>query len=164
MKIASGGLGNHKQALAIHARGVNGLKQDMPAVAQSLFATGKILLGIGLVENAFEETAILEAIPVERISERERELLAESKQLFPKLPIDELHTLHIDEMGKNFSGSGMDTNVIGRLLIEGEKEPEKPNYRYIIVSDLSEASHGNSTGVGLADLITERLYKKIDLK
>lgn len=163
MKIASVGLGNHKQALAIHARGVIGLKQDMPAVANFLFATGKILMGIGLVENAFEESAFLEAIPVERIPVREQELLVESKKLFPSLPIDELDTLHIDEMGKNYSGSGMDTNVIGRLIIEGEEEPEKPNYRFIIVSDLSEASHGNSTGVGLADLTTERLYKKIDL-
>lgn len=163
MKIASVGLGNHKQALAIHARGVIGLKQDMPAVAQILFATGKILMGIGLVENAFEETALLEAIPVERIPEREKELLVVSKKLFPSLPIEKLDTLHIDEMGKNYSGSGMDTNVIGRLIIEGEKEPEKPNYRFIIVSDLSEESHGNSTGVGLADLTTERLYKKIDL-
>lgn len=163
MKIASVGLGNHKQALSIHARGVTGLKQDMPAVARELFASGKILLGLGLVENAFEQTAIVEAIPVEKIPEREKELLEEARNLFPSLPVDELDTLHVDEIGKNYSGSGMDTNVIGRLFIKGEKEPVKPNYRYIIASDLSEESHGNSTGIGLADLTTERLYKKIDL-
>src|SRR5690625_2363361 len=122
MKIASVGLGNHKQALAIHARGVIGLKQDMPAVARALFASDKILLGVGLVVNSFEETAIIEAIPVENIQEREQALLEESKNLFPSLPVDELDTLLIDEIGKNYSGSGMDTNVIGRLLIEGEKE------------------------------------------
>lgn len=163
MKIASIGLGNHKQALKIHARGTSGLKEDMPEVARGIFSSGKVLFGVGLVENAFEDTAIIEAIPVDNIQSREVELLQEAKRLFPSLPIDELDTLLIDEIGKDYSGSGLDTNVIGRLLIDGEEEPEKPNYTYIIASDLSEASHGNSTGIGLADLTTKRLYEKIDL-
>ena len=164
MKMASIGLGNHKQALAIHERGVIGLREHMPHVAAEIFKSGKVLMGIGLVENAFEETAEIEVIPVEKIAERESQLLVLSKKLFPRLPIDRLDILFIDKMGKNYSGSGMDTNVIGRVRIDGEQEPALPSYQQIIVSDLSEESHGNSTGIGLADLTTTRLFNKIDLQ
>ena len=164
MKMASIGLGNHKQALAIHERGVIGLREHMPYVAAEIFKSGKVLMGIGLVENAFEETAEIEVIPVEKIAEREPQLLVLSKKLFPRLPIDRLDILFIDKMGKNYSGSGMDTNVIGRVRIDGEQEPALPSYQQIIVSDLSEESHGNSTGIGLADLTTTRLFNKIDLQ
>ena len=164
MKMASIGLGNHKQALAIHERGVIGLKEHMPCVAEEIFKSGKVLMGIGLVENAFEETAEIEVIPVEKIAEREPQLLVLSKKLFPRLPIDQLDILFVDKMGKNYSGSGMDTNVIGRVRIDDEQEPTLPSYQQIIVSDLSEESHGNSTGIGLADLTTIRLFNKIDLQ
>lgn len=164
MKISSIGLGNHKQALAIHSYGVTGLKKHMPEVAKNVISSGKILMGVGLVENALEETAEIEAIPAEKIYEREKELLELSKRLFPKLPIEQLDILFIDEIGKNYSGSGMDTNVIGRLRIEGEQEPTFPDYKHIIASNLSEVSHGNATGIGLADLTTERLFQKINLR
>jgi hypothetical protein len=164
MKIASIGLGNHKQAQAIHTYGVHGIRDHMPKVAEVVFQTGKVLVGIGIVENAFEDTAEIEVIPVESISEREAELLTFSKTLLPKLPIEQIDILFVDKIGKNYSGTGMDTNVIGRIRILGTKEHAKPEIDYIIAGDLSEESHGNALGIGLADVTTERLFKKIDHK
>ncbi|MFC0470882.1 lactate racemase domain-containing protein [Halalkalibacter kiskunsagensis] len=164
MKISSIGLGNHKQAQAIHTYGVHGIRDHMPKVAEVVFQTGKVLMGIGIIENAFEDTAEIEAIPVESIQERESKLLSYSKTLLPKLPIDKVDILFVDKIGKNYSGTGMDTNVIGRIRILGTKEFTKPEIDYIIAGDLSEESHGNALGIGLADVTTEKLFKKVDYK
>jgi hypothetical protein len=94
--------------------------------------------------------------------ERESELLVRSKSLMPSLPIDEIDLLIVQEMGKNFSGTGMDTNIIGRARIHGVPEPETPSIKRIAVLDLSEESHGNATGVGMADFVTRRLVDKMD--
>src|SRR3712207_4795351 len=162
LKMASIGLGKHAQALALHAYGVKGIRDYMVEAGGAVFASGKVLFGVGIVENAYEETAVVEAIPPERVAERERELLKESAKLMPGLPVSEMDVLFVDELGKNFSGTGMDTNVIGRFRILGVEEPESPKAKYLIVSDVSEASHGNALGVGLADFTTQRLFEKID--
>ncbi|MFM1651562.1 lactate racemase domain-containing protein [Brevibacillus sp. B_LB10_24] len=164
MKMAAIGLGKHKQALLIHSYGVAGIRDIMPKVARVMLANTKILCGVGIVENAFEQTAIIEAIHTSRIEERERELLRESAALMPKLPAEDIDILLVDEVGKNYSGTGMDTNIIGRLRIQGTPEPDSPRIKYIIASDLSEASHGNALGIGLADLTTQRFFDKIDFK
>ncbi|USG67430.1 nickel-dependent lactate racemase [Brevibacillus ruminantium] len=164
MKMAAIGLGKHKQALLIHSYGVAGIRDIMPKVARVMLANTKILCGVAIVENAFEQTAIIEAIPTAEIEARERELLAESAALMPKLPVEDIDILFVDEVGKNYSGTGMDTNIIGRLRIQGTPEPASPRIKYIIASDLSEASHGNGLGIGLADLTTQRFFDKLDKK
>jgi hypothetical protein len=162
LKMSSIGLGKHAQALALHAHGVKGIKDYMVEAGKKVFESGRILFGVGIVENAYEETAIIEAVPPEIVVEREAELLKESAKLMPRLPVSEMDVLFVDELGKNFSGTGMDTNVIGRFRILGVEEPESPEAKYLIVSDVSEASHGNALGVGLADFTTQRLFEKID--
>ncbi|MEJ7632228.1 MAG: lactate racemase domain-containing protein [Rubrobacteraceae bacterium] len=163
LKMAAIGLGKHAQALALHALGVPGIRDHMVETGTLVFGSGKVLFGVGVVENAYEETAIIEAIPPEKVAEREAELLEESVKLMPKLPVAEMDVLFVDELGKNFSGTGMDTNVVGRFRILGIEEPESPNAKYLIVGDVSEASHGNALGVGLADLTTRRLFEKVDM-
>lgn len=162
MKMAAIGLGKHKQALLIHSHGVHGIQDIMPEVAKILFQKAKILCGVAIIENAFEQTAILEAIPTDSIPQREKELLAESAALMPKLPIEDIDLLVVDEIGKNYSGTGMDTNIIGRIRILGVQEPTSPRIKYIIASNISEESHGNALGIGLADLTTRRLFDQID--
>lgn len=164
MKMAAIGLGKHKQALQIHHFGVQGIRDMMPRVAEVVLKKVNVLCGLAIVENAFEQTAHLEAIPADQIVEREPELLQLSAKLFPKLPFDDLDILVVDEIGKNHSGTGMDTNIIGRLRILGEQEPQSPRIKYVIASDLSEESHGNALGIGLADLTTKRLFDKIDFQ
>ena len=156
------GLGKERQAFEMHSFGVHGLRDLVPLAAKRLITTGKILGGIGIVENAHDETAVIEAIPAEKICARESQLLAMAKQNMPSLPVNELDVLIIDRFGKNISGTGMDTNIIGRTHIFGEPEPESPRIRMIVVTDLTDESHGNATGMGFADVVTRRLFRKID--
>src|SRR5262249_27972454 len=86
----------------------------------------------------------------------------QARKNMPRLPVGEFDVLIVDELGKNVSGSGMDTNIIGRLRIIGEPEPETPRIRSIVVNDVTDESHGNAAGLGLADVITRRFYNKID--
>jgi hypothetical protein len=162
LKMSSIGLGKHAEALALHAHGVKGIRDYMVEAGKKVLSSGKVLFGVGLVENAYEETAMIEAIPPESVVEREAQLLKESARLMPKLPVSDIDVLFVDELGKNFSGTGMDTNVIGRFRIPGVEEPESPRVKYLIVSDVSEPAHGNTLGVGLADLTTRRLFGKIN--
>jgi hypothetical protein len=163
LKMASIGLGKHAQALELHAHGVPGIRDYMVEVGEKVLSSGKVLFGVAVVENAYEETALIEAIPPERVLEREAALLEESAKLMPGLPVSEIDVLFVDSLGKNFSGTGMDTNVVGRFRILGVEEPESPEVKYLIVGDVSEESHGNALGVGLADFTTRRLFEKIDL-
>lgn len=162
LKMASIGMGKHKQALALHTYGIEGIRDMMPEVGKVAIQNSKTLFGIGIVENAHEETAIIEAIQPEQVEEREKELLKEAFRLMPSLPVEEIDILVVDEIGKNYSGTGMDTNIIGRIRVLGVEEPKSPRIKYVIASNLSEASHGNALGIGLADLTTKRLFEKID--
>jgi hypothetical protein len=164
LKMASIGMGKHKQALALHTYGIKGISEMMPEVGKVAIGNSNTLFGVGIVENAHEETAIIEAIEPGQIEERERELLKKAFDLMPSLPVDEMDILVVDEIGKNYSGTGMDTNIIGRIRVLGVEEPKKPSIKYVIASNLSEASHGNALGIGLADLTTKRLFESIDLK
>ncbi|QIN84134.1 DUF2088 domain-containing protein [Rubrobacter tropicus] len=162
LKMASIGLGKHAQALALHGYGVEGIRDFMVEVGEEVLDSGHVLFGLGIVENAYDEPATIEAIPTREIPNRERELLRGYMEMMPVLPISDIDVLYVDALGKNYSGTGMDTNVIGRFRILGVEEPESPNVKYLIVGDVSEESHGNALGVGLADLTTERLAGQID--
>ncbi|ABG05897.1 conserved hypothetical protein [Rubrobacter xylanophilus DSM 9941] len=164
LKMAAIGLGKHRGALTLHALGVEGIRDHMVEAGRLVFGSGKVLFGLAVVENAYGETALLEAVPPEEVVPRERRLLEEARRLAPALPVARADVLFVDELGKDYSGTGMDTNVIGRFRIPGVEEPERPRVRYLVVGDLSPASHGNALGVGLADLITRRLFEKIDLR
>ncbi|ARI78667.1 nickel pincer cofactor-dependent isomerase, group 22 [Halobacillus mangrovi] len=162
LKMASIGMGKHKQALALHTYGIKGIRDMMPYVGEVAVAKTNTLFGIAIVENAHEEIAIIEAILPDHIKTREAELLTESFEMMPRLPVERMDILVVDEIGKNYSGTGMDTNIIGRIRVLGVNEPESPSVKYLIASKLSEASHGNALGIGLADLTTKRLFDEID--
>lgn len=162
IKMSVIGLGKERQASALHSFGIYGLKTLMPQVGRRILETGKVLLGVGIVENAYDETAIIEAMTPAEILFREPELLDIAKDLMPRFPLGDIDVLVVDQIGKNISGSGMDPNVIGRMRIRGEAEPEFPAIKVIAVTDLTEASHGNACGIGLADVVTRRLVNKVD--
>ncbi|MBL8206885.1 MAG: DUF2088 domain-containing protein [Blastocatellia bacterium] len=162
VKMSVIGLGKERLANEIHRFGVHGLTTIMPAAARRIFSTGKIVLGVGLVENAYDETAIIEALTPAEILTREPELLAIAKKLMPSFPLREIDVLIIDKLGKNISGSGMDPNIIGRMKVPGTPEPEYPKTKVIVVTDITDASHGNACGIGLADVTTRRLLNKVD--
>lgn len=161
-KMAVIGLGKQRQAEVMHARGVRGLRDLMPKAGRHLLASGKIWAGVGIVENAYDETAMIEVLPAAEIFERERALLEIARRNMPRLPIDKIDVLLVREIGKNISGTGFDSGIIGRMKIPGETEPERPSIRAIAVFNLTEQSHGNAIGVGFADVITKKLFNQID--
>ena len=163
VKMAVIGLGKHAQALEIHSHGVAGLRERILPAARVVLGTGKVWGGLGIVENAREEPEILRLVSGEGLPEADRELLERARELQPRLPVDDLDVLLVDEMGKDVSGVGMDSNVIGRMRVRGQEEPERPRISSVAVFDLTEVSHGNALGVGLADVITLRLRDRIDL-
>ena len=163
MKMMVIGLGKQQGANFYHRAFFQyGFEHIITAVGGFILDTGKIAFGIGLIENAHEDTAKAVAMPAAQLLQTERELLVEAKALMGRLPFDELDLLIIDWTGKNMSGTGMDTNVIGRMMQNFEPEPAKPAILRIFVRDLTEESDGNATGIGLADFTTTRLVDKID--
>ena len=162
MKMSIIGLGKHDQADAMHRFGVRGLKELLVPAAREIMKSGKIRAGVALVENAYDETMMIRALRAEVIEAEEMKLLDVARAAMPQLPLDRIDIVVIDEMGKDISGVGMDPNIIGRMRIPGQEEPTTPWITRIVCTDLTPASHGNALGVGLADLITEKLYRKID--
>ena len=163
-KMAVIGLGKEQGARSIHNLGINGLKNLMPKSAKLLFQSGRILAGIALVENAYDKTMLIKTIPAPEIMNEEVHLLKLARKNMPHFPVDLIDVLWIDQMGKDISGVGMDPNIIGRIRIFGQEEPETPKIKSIVASDLTGESHGNATGAGLADIITRKLYRKIDFR
>ena len=162
VKMAVIGLGKHAGAVEIHSFGVAALRERLAPTFEQILHTGKLLGGLAIVENAYDETALIEAIPANRILDREPELLEIARQNMPRLPVGEIDVLIIDRMGKEISGVGLDPNIIGRIRILGQPEPASPRIKSIMVSELSAHSYGNAIGIGLADIISKKLYEAID--
>ncbi|KXG42751.1 nickel pincer cofactor-dependent isomerase, group 22 [Tepidibacillus decaturensis] len=162
LKMMAVGMGRAKGASMVHSLGAEYLAKSIPSIAIKAMELAPIIGGIGIVENALEETAMIKGLYKDEILKEEKRLLQIAKSYMPKLPVKDIDLAIILQMGKNYSGTGMDTNVIGRLRIEGVPEPTHTNIRYLAVLDLSEESHGNATGIGLADFTTEKLVRKID--
>jgi len=161
-KILVIGLGKRDGAESIHSLGVYGLKNIIPQAAKLIIEKAPIIQGIGIVENGFDETMEIKFSPPEHIITTDNQLLKKCKEVFPSLPCENIDVCLVQEMGKNISGTGLDTNVIGRLDINGEKEVEKPKINKLVVFDITEQSHGNALGVGLSDVTTRKLVNKIN--
>jgi hypothetical protein len=162
-KMMAIGLGKHTGAIHYHRANIkHGYYTVITNVSRVVRANCKILFGLGIVENAYDETAVIEAMLTPEIENSERRLLAIAKSSLARIPFDQGDVLVVDEMGKNISGAGMDTNVIGRNVSQRERGPIKPWFTRIFVRDLTEESNGNAVGIGLADLVSRRLVNKID--
>jgi hypothetical protein len=164
-KICAIGLGKQRGAQTLHSYGTRGLAEMMPRAARYMIdTTGLIVGGLAVLENAYDRTAHVAFVePRDIAADGERALLQRAKHLMASLPFDDLDVLIVDEMGKNISGTGMDTNILGRMFVPGVPESERPRITAVVVLDLTEESHGNACGVGLADFTTEGLVSKIDL-
>jgi hypothetical protein len=162
MKMALIGLGKLEGARAVHDFGIYGLRELIAPGATEVLASGKILAGIALVENAFHETLRADVLKADEIAREEPNLLDLAKRNMPRLPIEAIDVLVVDRMGKDISGVGIDPNITGRIGVSGQHDAAAPRVGGMMVCDLTDQSHGNAIGVGLADVITERLYAKID--
>lgn len=156
MKMMVIGLGKHRGASAIHELGFERFREVIPKVGREILRKAPILFGIALVENAYHRLCKIQAVEPEDFYEVEKELLEEYRCKMFQIPFAGIDILVVDEIGKDVSGSGMDTNVIGRA-----KGIDK-GIKIIIALDLTERTHGNACGIGLADLTTQKLFDKID--
>jgi hypothetical protein len=134
----------------------------MPAAARLIMKNVPMIIGLAIVENARHEISVVKALEPKEIEEEEMKLLETAKDLLARIPFKEIDVLIVDEIGKNISGVGMDTNVIGRFWLPGEKEPRAPLIKRIVALDLTEETHGNAIGIGLADITTKKLISKIN--
>lgn len=160
------GLGKQQGAAVMHARGVYGLIHYIGPAARVYAAQTNIVGGLAIVENGYDQTAEIHCLPACDIgNQREAELLVKAKSLMPSLPFPHIDVLVVRELGKNISGTGMDTNVIGRMKIPRQAEPtDGVDIATIAVLDLTETTHGNAYGMGLANVITARVARQIDWK
>lgn len=164
-KMMTIGLGKHRGAIQYHRMNIHhGYERVITAVGREMLARARIAFGLGIVENGYDETARIEAFGPAALEAGERKLLEEARALMARLPCSPLDVLIVEEMGKNISGAGMDTNVIGRPSNPHEPFPADPKILWIVVLDLTEESYGNAAGIGNADFTTRRLVDKIDMK
>lgn len=162
-KMLAIGLGKHHGAKQYHRAMINhGFENVITSVAREVLAKARISFGLALVENGLDETGRVEAFAAPDIEEGERRLLAEAKAWLARLPFPSLDLLVVERIGKNISGAGMDTNVIGRTFHPREAFPKDPAILRIVALDLTDESGGNATGIGNADFTTRRLVAKID--
>ena len=162
MKMLLIGLGKHERRHHLPSR-YHGLsiQPDHPQCCGRSAGELQHPGGLAIVENAFDETAHLEFVPPANFESREKELLQMARQWMPKLPFAEVDVLVVDEIGKEISGTGIDTNVVGRK--DEDDGWVHPQVRRIMVRRLSKATHGKACGIGLVDLITRRVMDEIDL-
>jgi hypothetical protein len=162
LKMLAIGLGKRDGATQIHKLGAPGMTRVLPAVMEFLVANTKFALGVAILENVEDMPAEIVALEPETILDDEPKLLDRARGLMGRLPFDQIDVLVVGELGKNYSGSGMDPNVIGRLLIETMPDLPRPVVTRLAVLDASEETHGNIVGVGFADLTTDLLASKVD--
>ncbi len=162
VKMLTIGMGKIIGATTLHTYGMDMFGELLPKTAEIIMANKNFLFGVAMVENAADETAVIEVVPQEQVLEREPALQAKAKELMPRLQFDEVDVLVVEKIGKNISGSGMDPNITGRncRFVEWNM---KPLVKKIAVLGLTPETHGNATGLGAADVITMNLYKEVDI-
>lgn len=164
MKMMLIGLGKHNGAKVYHRVIRNySFGQIVRSVAREVLSRCRILCGVGIVENAYDQTAQIKAVAAHEFEDRERELLVLAKQWLPRLPFKQAHILLIDEIGKNISGSGMDTNIVGRKFNDHEPRPDEwPKIKIIALRGLTPETHGNASGIGISELVRQRVVDEMD--
>jgi hypothetical protein len=164
-KMMTIGLGKYRGAVQYHRMNIHhGYERVITEVGRQMLARARIGFGLGVVENGYDETARIEAFTAATLEDGERRLLKDAREWMMRLPFSPMDVLVVEEMGKNISGAGMDSNIIGRPTNPHEPFPADPKILWIVVLDLTEESYGNATGIGNADFTTRRLVEKIDPK
>jgi len=166
MKMMLIGLGKHEGAKIYHRAIMDySFGQIVLSVANQVLKKCHIVGGLGIVENGYDETALIAAVPPEQFESREKQLLAQAKDWMPRLPFDQVDVLVIEQIGKNISGAGMDTNVVGRKFNDHKAaDDEYPKVKRIFVRGLTEETHGNAAGIGIAEFTNTRTVAAINQK
>lgn len=162
LKMLVVGMGKIRSAETFHNTPANKMCDALLEMGRLLLNTGKVWGGLALLEDGYDRLAEVHAISASEIPTVEPRLVERHRGYFPRLPVQELNVLIVEAIGKTFSGTGMDPNVIGRRGVRGGEDLTSPTIRAIAALSLAPASQGNATGVGLADFISQRLRDAID--
>jgi hypothetical protein len=163
LKMMTIGTGKHRGAVQAHRANIRlGYERMITGLGAGMLRSGRIAFGLGVVENGYDETALVEAFLPDALEAGERELLRKARAWMAKLPFDAMDLVIVDEIGKEISGTGMDTNVIGRHATWFEQAFTTPRITFILACDTTPNTYGNANGIGLADFTTRRLADKID--
>jgi hypothetical protein len=158
------GLGNHIGCSAVHEDSPKTFGGTIVEAAEMIMRAANVGLGVAIVENAYDETAMIEVLPSETLVEREKELVKIAMGNMPALMIPDIDVLVVDEIGKNVSGAGYDPNILGKSYILDEFVLPVPEIKRMALFDVTDESHGNGIGVGAFDVITRRVFEKLDLE
>jgi hypothetical protein len=163
LKMMTIGTGKHRGAVQAHRANIRlGYERMITGLGAGMLRSGRIAFGLGVVENGYDETALIQAFLPDQLEAGERELFRKARAWMAKLPFEDLDLLIVDEIGKEISGTGMDTNVIGRHATWFERPFTSPRITFILACDTTANTYGNANGIGLADFATRRLADRID--
>lgn len=158
------GLGNHKGCSAVHEESPDIFADAIEETARIILEKVPVGFGIAILENAYDQTYAIEAVPAQRLIEREKELVQVAKRNMPYIMLDEADVIVCDEIGKDVSGAGFDPNILGRSSVLKQFVLHIPKYQKLVLLDVTSASHGNGIGVGLFDVITKKVADQLDLE
>lgn len=163
LKMSVIGMGKQHGAESVHESGFQNMGRVMPQFARVVFDNTNIVAGVGIIENAYDQTYKIAALNAAEIWEQEPKLLKEANRLLGRIWVDKTDVLVVDKLGKNISGDGMDPNVSGRFVqpkyCSGGIQAEK-----CVVLDITDETHGNAQGIGLAEVTTRRLVNRMKLE
>lgn len=158
------GLGHHRGCTSIHQSDMSWFGDTLKEAGRLILSKAKVGFGVGIVENAYDQTYLIEAVPAEKIIPREAELLEICKRNMPYLMFPEADVLVVEQIGKEISGDGFDPNVIGRSYLLKKFVLPVPKFQSMVLLNLSEATHGNASGIGNFDVITRKAFDQIDFE
>lgn len=158
------GLGNHIGCSSIHEEDPDDFASILEEASKIIISKANIGFGVAILENAYDETLMIEAIPSEVIVEREKELIKIAKDNMPTLMISDIDVLVVEEIGKNISGAGYDPNILGKSSVLKTFVLDVPKIKRMVLLDVTKESHGNAIGVGMFDIITRNVYEKLHLE
>lgn len=156
------GLGNQKGCSSIHEENPERFSKIIESAAKLILEKYPVIFGLGIIENAYDRTFHVEAVPSEKLIKREKELVKVAKGKMPRLMVPDIDVLIVDEIGKNISGAGYDPNILGRSSVLKEYSLPIPNIRKMVLLNLTPESHGNGIGMGLFDVVTKEVFEQLD--
>lgn len=162
-KMLAIGLGKHLGCSRLHQEGWSNMANTIEAVGEVFVSELNPGFGVALVENAFDQTAIIKVVVRDDFIAQDKELLKRAKDLMPGILVPNMDILVVEQMGKDISGGGMDPNITGRSAATGKVSGfTGPSAKRLVILGLTEASHGNASGIGSADFTTKKLFDSID--
>lgn len=155
------GLGHHRGCTAIHQADFSYFGDTLKEATRLILSKAKVGFGVAIMENAYDQTLLVEAVPAEHMLEREAELVELCKKNMPLLMIPDIDVLVVEQIGKDISGNGYDPNILGKSFLLNEFVLPVPKINRMVLLDITEASHGNAAGIGIFDITTRKVFDQL---